>query len=86
MKYYVYFKVCETHESWLELNDEQLESDWHFAGETWAVSEKQAINNIRHRVFGDYNSSQYKYDYVCGDGAMWKEWKAVKKQNSYYNN
>lgn len=35
-------------------------SPWTLEGTTWAVSEKQAINNIRHRNYGDYYSSQYK--------------------------
>ena len=31
---------------------------WTYEGETWAVSEKQAINNIRHRNYGN-DFSQY---------------------------
>lgn len=33
-----------------------------FEGTTWAVSEKQAINNVRHNNYGD-KTSQYKDDY-----------------------
>ena len=32
-------------------------------GETWAVSEAQAINNVRHNTRGDYES-QYGYNTV----------------------
>lgn len=28
----------------------------HYVGETFAVSEKQAINNVRHRARGDFES------------------------------
>lgn len=42
-------------------------SSENFEGSTWAVSEKQAINNIRHNNYGD-NTSQYKGDYY---------WKAI---------
>ena len=31
-----------------------------YMGETWAVSEKQAINNVRHNTRGDFES-QYSY-------------------------
>lgn len=50
--------------------------DWKKVGETWAVSEKQAINNVRHRKRGDYYSSQYKPNYVSGRWAEGEYWKA----------
>ena len=28
-------------------------NEYEFIGSTWAVSEAQAINNVRHRIFGD---------------------------------
>lgn len=50
--------------------------DWKEAGSTYAVSEAQAINNVRCRLFGP-NSSQYA---PTGYGNSWNEgynWKAV---------
>lgn len=47
---------------------------WTHEGSTWAVSEKQAINNVRHRSYGDYGSSQYKPLNCEGsyeNGLMW---------------
>ena len=47
--------------------------------ETWAVSEKQAINNVRHNAFGDFESqyeygvewfAELKYPPVVRDGSM----------------
>lgn len=35
-----------------------------YVGSTLAVSEKQAINNIRHRIEGDYYSGS-NYDYTA---------------------
>lgn len=32
-----------------------------YKGQTWAVSEAQAINNVRHNTCGDYES-QYGYE------------------------
>lgn len=49
---------------------------WNMVGETWAVSEKQAINNVRHRKRGDYYSSQYKPRYVSGHWEEGEHWKA----------
>ena len=36
-----------------------------YIGDTWAVSEAQAINNVRHNTRGDYES-QYAY------GVQWE--------------
>ena len=50
--------------------------EWEEAGETYAVSEAQAINNVRCRLFGP-KSSQYA---PTGYGGPWEEgynWKAV---------
>lgn len=35
--------------------------------DTWAVSEKQAINNVRHNILGDYVS---QYDYANENGKL----------------
>ena len=40
--------------------DHNRENEWECVGETYAVSEKQAINNVRHRMYGDYGMSQNK--------------------------
>ena len=50
--------------------------EWEEAGSTYAVSEAQAINNVRCRLFGE-KSSQYM---PIGSGNSWVEgynWKAV---------
>lgn len=57
--------------------EDGFERDWTFEGDTWAVSEKQAVNNVRHRNLGDI--SQYKPIAVGGHWDNGLEWKAVKK-------
>ena len=52
------------------------EGEWRFEGETWAVSEAQAINNVRHRKYGDYGTSQYKPTATSGHWENGLEWKA----------
>ena len=48
-----------------------------YMGQTWAVSEKQAINNVRHNTCGDFESqygygvewrAELKYPGSVGDG------------------
>ena len=52
-KYIVYCR-----EIWyFESTDQETVGDWYRVGETLAVSGKQAINNVRHRIVGDV--SQY---------------------------
>ena len=51
-----------------------VEHDKEFMGYTYAVSEKQAINNIKHRMMG--NVSQYKPLAVSGHWAYWCKWTA----------
>lgn len=59
------------------INDSGYEVyEWKEAGSTYAVSEAQAINNVRCRLFGA-KSSQYM---PSGNGGSWEEgynWKAV---------
>lgn len=47
---------------------------WEYVGDTYAVSEKQAINNVRHRTIGDL--SQYKPIATSGHWDSFLEWKA----------
>lgn len=45
-------------------SDNNSELDSHaYEGMTWAVSEKQAINNVRHNNYGDL-TSQYHDNYI----------------------
>ena len=44
-----------------------------FVGETTATSEKQAINNVRYRMFGAYNPA---FEAMPGDGAMFVNFRA----------
>lgn len=64
---------------------ESHQDKWSYEGETWAVSEKQAINNIRHRVYGD-NHSQYKpWDIgTYGDYSTSLDWMAVESDKPLY--
>ena len=53
---------------------------WEYAGSTAAVSEKQAINNVRHNRFGDYGTSQYLPVSTSGHYEVWIDWKAIPKE------
>lgn len=50
--------------------------EWQHIGDTWAVSERQAINNVRHRLTAD------EYDRIC-DGKCPLDFKAeiIKGEN-----
>ena len=61
-----------------EFPDEDFTDDWKFEGETWAVSEKQAINNVRHRKYGDYGTSQYKPATTSCHWENGLKWKATQ--------
>jgi hypothetical protein len=53
-----------------------IEGDWNFAGETFAASEAQAINNVKFRMMGA--KSQYK---PLATGGRWENglnWKAIE--------
>lgn len=61
-KYKVYIQFyCRSEDGYADRTEE-----WKLGGETWAVSHKQAINNIRNRLFGNDYSSQYKPQYSSG--------------------
>ena len=53
-----------------------IRGEWSFMGTTYAVSEKQAVNNVRHRTVGC--RSQYVPVAVSGHWENGFEWKAVK--------
>ena len=61
-------------------NDEGITflGDWKFIGDTLAKSEQHAINNVRHREFGD-NTSQHKPLTINGSYESHWEWKAESK-------
>lgn len=63
-------------------NNIHTSMDWHLVGTTYAVSEKQAINNVRHRCFGDSYSSQHKAVYAdpFRFESMHRLWKAVSEE------
>lgn len=73
-KYSVYIQY------YLEAEEEEnnILGKWEFIGDTYAVSEKQAINNVRHREFGDYGTSQYLPTTVSGHWENGFNWKAIK--------
>ena len=69
-KYKVYSRY------WFESEDveDSRTDDWEFMGETYAVSEDKAINNVRFRTVG--NISQYKPAAVGGHWENGLDWKA----------
>ena len=65
LKQYFYDKVVEKNTG----------ESTKFLGETYAVSEAQAINNVRYRVYGESNpEGDREIDYACG--GIWTEFKA----------
>lgn len=58
--------------------EDSFEGDWEFAGSTYAVSKKQAINNVRNRTMG--NISQYKPVAVGGHWENGYYWRAVPER------
>lgn len=60
--------------------EDSFEGDWEFAGSTYAVSKKQAINNVRNRTMG--NISQYKPVAVGGHWENGYYWKAVQDRRN----
>ena len=54
---------------------------WEFIGSTWAVSEKQAVNNVKFRIRGSGRS--LFFDLPC-DSATYEQWKAEKSKNNYF--
>ena len=65
LPYQVYTSYCFVNGDYPE---DSHQDEWRHEGETWAVSEKQAINNVRHRNYGD-NYSQY---------GAWLDWIAIQ--------
>lgn len=74
--YYQHYFATDYPEVYGTKSDSGYDVDeWKIAGSTYAVSEAQAINNVRCRVFGA-KSSQYM---PSGYGSSWNEgyhWKA----------
>lgn len=68
--FFKYFMITEDIE-------DSFEDEWQFAGDTWAVSEAQAINNVRYRMG---HPSQYKPLAVSGHWDTWMDWKAIKEE------
>ena len=58
--------------------EDNITEDWKLVGTTYAVSEAQAINNVRHRVMGDYGTSQYKPIATSGYWENGFDWMARK--------
>lgn len=57
----------------------------YFQGETFASSEQEAINNVRHRIFGE-SESQFENDWTAvnvdkaEEAKAWKEWHRQKEK------
>ena len=67
---------------WSMGNDEDpetyAEDSWEDIGTTYAVSEKQAVNNVRHRTMGDRYSSQYLPTMEIGHSVSGYHYKAIR--------
>lgn len=74
------FRVFRKHWSMTddECPDTLSEGKWENIGETWAVSEKQAVNNVRHRTLGDRYASQYLPTMECGHCIAGYHYKAIR--------
>lgn len=55
---------------------DSIEGEWKFAGETYAASEAQAVNNVKFRLMGP--KSQYKPLATSGHWENGINWKAVE--------
>ena len=69
-KYIVYFRY------YFETEESIRYDEWQYAGETFAVSEDKAINNVRYRRIGKH--SQYMPANISGHWENGFEWKARK--------
>ena len=70
-KYNVYSKYYFDSEE----AEDCFEGKWKHEGETYAVSEEKAINNVRFRKYG--NVSQHKPIATSGHWENGRKWKAV---------
>lgn len=61
-----------------EEEENSFEADWEHIGTTFAVSEVQAINNVRFKVMG--NVSQYKPLATSGHWETELEWRTKKHE------
>ena len=71
IKYRVYCNYCMTAEE----QEDCFEEGWQLAGETYAVSEAKAINNVRYNMIGCI--SQYKPLANSAHWETWYKWKAI---------
>lgn len=78
-------KVKPTKRKFAVMITERIYNDWtpeyvdesdEGTYETFAVSEEQAVNNVRHRLFGDCGTSQYKPVSVSGYEDVWLDYEA----------
>ena len=69
------YKVYAQYYFETEDGEDDFTEFWNYMGETFAVSEKQAINNVRFRNYG--NISQYKPITESGHWCNGFNWKAV---------
>lgn len=66
--YVAYFRVYED-------EIETSRTEWSYMGQTYAVSETQAINNVRYRTRG--KKSQYKPTYSGNRVEEYMDWIAI---------
>ena len=75
-KYSVYYRLCV----YAEDPENTIVHPWTFGGDTYAVSEAKAINNVRFRIIGE--ASQYLPIATSGHFDTFMEWKAELFRNT----
>lgn len=77
-----YYRVFIRYSMVAEEPENCFSEGWKYLDKTLAVSEEQAINNVRHRVMGD-EISQYMPIATGGHWETWYEWKAEKIEYNF---
>lgn len=63
----------------IDIPGEEMQIEpWKFCGSTVAVSEKQAVNNVRYRLIGERRKMWVN---LSKDGLLTEEWKAEKRKD-----
>lgn len=79
------YQVYSSYSFMSEFYEDCHQDEWIHEGETWAVSAKQAINNVRHRNYGDKHSQYGAWDVgTYGDYATALTWIAIESDVPLY--
>lgn len=78
-RYYVYNRKWQV---MTEGTNEPRYSNWKYIGDTYAVSEAKAINNVRYREWGETKTDDHKFHQGIEE-EIWEcgyEWRAETKR------